>query len=53
MSNTKRAISNPTIVGGSQVSAMILQRYTSNEEETSQTPLQEDLVKNFTKERNK
>ena len=33
--------------------AMILQRYTSNEEETSKTPLQEDLVKNFTEERNK
>ena len=53
VSNTERTVSNPTIAGGSQVSAMILQRYTSNEEETSQTPLQEDLVLNFTEERNK
>ena len=53
MSNTKRTVSNPTISRDSKVSAMILQRYTPNEEETSQTPLQEDLVRNFTKERNK
>ena len=35
------------------MSAMILQRYISNEEETSQIPSQEDLVKDFTEERNK
>lgn len=53
MSNTEREVSNLAIVGVSQVSTMILQRYTSNEGETSQTPLQEDLVRNFTEERNK
>jgi hypothetical protein len=36
VSNTKRTISNPTIVGSSQVSTMILQRFTLNEVETSQ-----------------
>ena len=53
MSNTERTVSNPTIVGISQASAMILQRYTLNEVETSQTSSQEDLVKSFTKEKNK
>ena len=41
------------MAGSSQMSAMILQRYTSNEKETSQIPSQEDLVKDFTEERNK
>ena len=35
------------------MSTMVLQKYISNEEETSQIPSQEDLVKDFTKERNK
>ena len=52
-SNTERTVSNPTIVGSSQASAMILQRFTLNEVETSQASSQEDLVKNFTIERNK
>ena len=53
VSNTERTISNPAMVGSSQMSTMILQRYTSNEEETSQIPSQEDLVKDFTEERNR
>ena len=36
----------------SQMSAMILQKYISSEEETSKIPSQEELVKDFTKERN-
>ena len=35
------------------MSTMILQKYISNEEETLQIPSQEDLVKDFTEERNK
>lgn len=53
VSNTERIISNPAMAGSSQMSSMILQRYISNEEETSQIPSQEDLVKDFTEERNK
>ena len=53
VSNTERIVSNPTIVGSSQASTMILQRFTLNKVETSQASSQEDLVKNFTKERNK
>ena len=53
MSNTKRTVSNPTIVGSSQALAMILQRFTLNEVETSQVFSQEELIKGFTEERNK
>ena len=53
MSNTERTISNPAIVGSSQASTMILQRFTLNEVETSQASSQENLVKNFTEDRNK
>ena len=53
VSNTERIVSNPKIIGDSQVSAMILQIFTLNEGETSQVSSQEDLVKNFTEERNK
>jgi len=53
VSNTERTISNPAIVGNSQDSAMIMQRFTLNEVDTSQASSQEDLVKNFTEERNK
>ena len=35
VSNTERTVSNPTIVESSQASAMILQRFTLNEVETS------------------
>ena len=37
----------------SQMSAMILQKYISSEEETSKIPSQGELVKDFTEERNK
>ena len=53
VSNTKKTISNLAIAESSQMSAMVLQKYISNEEETSQIPSQEDLVKDFTEERNK
>lgn len=36
VSNTERTASNPAIAGSSQDSAMILQRFTLNEVETSQ-----------------
>ena len=35
------------------MSAMVLQKYISSEEETSKISSQEDLVKDFTEERNK
>jgi hypothetical protein len=53
VSNTEKTISNPAIAESSQMSAMVLQIYISNEEETSKIPSQEDLVKDFTEERNK
>ena len=53
MSNTERTIKNPTIVESSQDSAIILQRFTLNEVETSQVSSQEELIKGFTDERNK
>ena len=53
VSNTEKTISNPAIAESSQMSAMVLQKYISNEEETSKMPSQEDLVKDFTEERNK
>ena len=37
----------------SQMSAMILQKYVSSEEETSKIPSQEELVKDFTEKMNK
>ena len=47
VSNIERTVSNPAIVGSSQASYIILQRFTLNEVETSQASSQEDLVKNF------
>ena len=38
---------------GSQVSAMVVQKYVSSEEETSKVPSQEELVKDFTDKRSK
>ena len=51
--NTEKTIINPTIVEISQASAMILQSFTLNEVETSQVSSQEELIKDFTDERNK
>ena len=53
MINIERTVSNPAIVESSQASAMILQRFTLNEVETSQVSSQEELIKDFTEERNK
>lgn len=53
VSNTERTVTNPAIVDKSQASAMILQRFTLNEVETSQVSSQEELIKDFTDERNK
>ena len=53
MSNNERTITNPTIMESSQDPAMVLQRFALNAIETSQVSSQEDLVKDFTNERNK
>ena len=53
VSNTEKAISNPIMAESSQMSAMILQKYISSEEEISKIPSQEELVKDFIEERNK
>ena len=41
VSSAERTISNPTVAESSQVSAMIVQKYVSSEEETSKIPSQE------------
>ena len=38
VSNTEKTISNPIMVESSQMSAMIVQKYVSSEEETSKIP---------------
>ena len=53
VSSTEKTISNPTVAESSQMSAMIVQKYVSSEEETSKIPSQEELVKDFTDKRNK
>ena len=53
MSNTERTITNPAIVESSQDPTMVLQRFTLNEAKTLQVSSQEELVKDFTNERNK
>ena len=53
VSNTERTITNPTIVESSQGPTMVLQKFTLGEVETSQVYSQEELVKDFTNERNK
>ena len=53
VSNTEKTISNPTMAESFQMSAMILQKYVSSEEETSKIPSQEELVKDFTEKMNK
>ena len=53
VSNTKRTITNPTIVESYQGPAMVLQKFTLGEAETSQVCSKEELVKDFTNERNK
>ena len=53
VSNTKRTVTNPAIVDNSQASTMIWQRFTLNEVETSQVSSKEELIKDFTDERNK
>ena len=53
VSSTEKAISNPIVAKSSQVSAMIVQKYVSSEEETSKIPSQEELVKDFTDKRSK
>ena len=50
-SSAEKTISNPPVAEGSQVSAMIVQKYISSEEETSKVPSQEELVKDFTEKR--
>ena len=53
VSNTERTVTNPAIVESSQASAMVLQRFTLKEAEASQVSSQEELIKDFTDERNK
>ena len=53
VSNTEKTISNPTVAESSQMSAMIVEKYVSSEEDTSKIPSQEELVKYFTYKRNK
>ena len=38
VSNTEKTISNPTMAESPQMSAMIVQKYVSSEEETSKIP---------------
>ena len=52
-SSAERTISNPPVAEGSQVSAMVVHKYISSEEETSKVPSQEELVKDFTDKRSK
>ena len=44
---------NPATVESSQASTMILQRFTLKEVEASQVSSQEEIIKDFTDERNK
>ena len=53
ISSAEKTISNPPVAEGSQVSAMVVQKYVSSEEETSKVPSQEELVKYFTDKRSK
>ena len=53
VSNTERTITNLAIVESSQGPTMVLQKFTLGEVETSQVCSQEELVKDFTNERNK
>ena len=48
----EKTIINPTTVESSQALAMILQRFTLKEVETPQVSSQEELIKDFTDERN-
>ena len=52
VSSTNRTITNLVIVKSSQDPTMVLQRFTLSEIETSQVSSQEELVKDFTNERN-
>ena len=47
VSNTERTITNPTIVESSQNPAMVLQRFTLSEVETSQVYSQAELIKDL------
>ena len=51
-SSAEKEVSNPPVAESSQVSAMVLQKYISSEEETSKVPSKEELVKDFTEKRN-
>ena len=53
MSNTERTITNPAIVESTQDPAMVFLKFTLDEVETSQVFPLEELVKDFTNERNK
>ena len=53
VSSAKKTISIPPVAEGSQVSAMVVQKYVSSEEETSKVPSQEELVKDFIDKRSK
>ena len=53
VSSTDRAMTNPPVAESSQVSAMVVQKYISSEEETSKVPSKEELVKDFTDKRSK
>ena len=53
MSSAEKTISNPPLAEGSHVSAKVVQKYVSSEEETSKVPSQEELVKDFTNKRSK
>ena len=50
-SSAEKEVSNPPVAESSQVSAMVLQKYISSEEETSKVPSKEELVKDFTEKR--
>ena len=52
VSNTERTITNPTIVESTQDPTMVFQKFTLDEVETSLVCSQEELVKDFTNERN-
>ena len=52
-SSADRTVTNPPVAESSQVSAMMVQKYISNEEETSKVPSKEELVKDFTDKRSK
>ena len=46
--SAEKEVSNPPMAESSQVSAMVLQKYISSEEETSKVPSKKELVKDFT-----